>query len=38
MTKLLNLIYQMINGNSNRYAVKYARRPRLDRYYWQQKH
>lgn len=38
MTKLLNYIYQLLNGTNDRYAVKYARRPRLDKFYWQQNH
>jgi hypothetical protein len=38
MEKILNLIYQLLNPGKERYALKYAKRPRLDKYYWQQNH
>jgi hypothetical protein len=37
MEKFLNLIYQLLNHRNDRYALKYARRNRLDKFYWQQK-
>jgi len=38
MEKFLNLLYQLLNPSKDRYALKYAKRSRLDKYYWQQNH
>jgi len=38
MEKFLNVIYQLFHSRNEKYVLRYARRARLDKFYWQQKH